>query len=34
MMKDANLQVVVETTDSKEMQRLLVKAGGMISGNK
>ena len=34
MMRDAHAEVVVETTDSKEMQRLLVKAGGMISGDK
>jgi len=32
MMQDAGAQVVIETTDSKEMQRLLVKAGAMIGG--
>lgn len=34
MMKDANLQIVIETQDSAEMQRLLVKAGGVIGGLK
>ncbi len=34
MMQDAHLQVVIETTDSSEMQRLLVKAGAMIGGLK
>jgi len=34
MMRDAGLQVVIETTDYAEMQRLLVKTGAMIGGLK
>ncbi len=34
MMADASLKVVIESQDSAEMQRLLVKAGTMISGRK
>jgi iron(III) transport system substrate-binding protein len=34
MMADAHLQVVIESQDSAEMQRLLVKAGAAISGRK
>ena len=33
-MKDAGLQVVIESQDTALMQRLLVKAGAMISGQK